>query len=417
MSIVLSFWKLWFRRVRYANLHFTRAGHSRSLICIFLKRQARDTWYSLIFDIHGAAHAGRSQEYLMGRGEAPASAQINSRWVYRLWKCTFDSSQFHEFPSAHFRIKRKTNFHCHARRDRMARADRDTFLAQPDAHRSPDRVTSKIRYPSASRLAIHSASPWITVWSDDGDLSYRLLTTGSPEEWPRKCYPLKCPSIPLDPPLFISLRFFSRLDESSRTCLLANSEKSGENSLAYIEYRNCFPSEREPCGSARSPNVSFLPSLRAFTKSFSARQLLGNTAGRTAAKHLSAPLTSASASTSTSATASRASATRASFLFCRNYFPGRAFYLISAPCRFLFVGTVVLSSFHEKRSVPASSRKLFNSWRKYDTSESTEASVKEHGNAFYPRFWLHFQVARTSYVFVRNRRNRALHVDDWFVEI
>lgn len=39
-------------------------------------------------------------------------------------------------PSAHFRIKRKTNFHCHARRDRMARADRDTFFAGPDAHRS-----------------------------------------------------------------------------------------------------------------------------------------------------------------------------------------------------------------------------------------------------------------------------------------
>lgn len=44
----------------------------------FFKWEAR---YSapLIFDIHGAAHAGRSQEYLMERGEAPASAQINSR--------------------------------------------------------------------------------------------------------------------------------------------------------------------------------------------------------------------------------------------------------------------------------------------------------------------------------------------------
>lgn len=72
------------------------------------------------------------------------------------------------------------------------------------------------------------------------------------------------------------------------------------------------------------------------------------------------------------------------------------------------------SSFYEKRSDPASLRKLFNSWRKYDTSESTEASAKEHGNAFCPRFLLPFQVARNTFsVFVRNRRS---HIDDWFVE-
>lgn len=157
------------------------------------------------------------------------------------------------------------------------------------------------------------------------------------------------------------------------------------------------------------------PHALAFTKSFSARQLLSSTAGRdrTAAKHLSAPSTPASAS----ASALRASATRANFLFCRNYFPGRAFCLISAPRCFLFVGTVILSSFYEKRSVPASLRKLFNSWRKYDTSESTEASAKEHGNAFCPRFLLPFQVTRnTSSSFVRDL-NHVSVVDDWFVEI
>lgn len=118
-------------------------------------------------------------------------------------------------------------------------------------------------------------------------------------------------------------------------------------------------------------------------------------AGRTTAKHLSVPPTSTSAS--------RANSMRASFLFCRNYFPGRAFCLISAPRRFLFVGTVVLSSFHERRSVPASLRKLFNSWRKYDTSESTEAFAKEHGNAFCP--FLASRPSRSEHVFLRIRRS------------
>lgn len=162
-----------------------------------------------------------------------------------------------------------------------------------------------------------------------------------------------------------------------------------------------FLANRTECGSARSHNVSSPSATPCFHEKFFRMPAFGQY-GRmdpdgAAAKHLSAPSASASASTS------RASVTRASFLFCRNYFPGRAFCLISAHRCFLFVGTTVLSSFYEKGSFPASLTKLFNSWRKYDRSESTEASVKEHGNALCPRFLLPFQVARnTSCILVRD---------------
>lgn len=39
------------------------------LICIFLKKKVRYL-ASLILKIHGGAHAGRSQEYLMGHGRS-----------------------------------------------------------------------------------------------------------------------------------------------------------------------------------------------------------------------------------------------------------------------------------------------------------------------------------------------------------
>lgn len=80
--------------------------------------------------------------------------------------------------------------------------------------------------------------------------------------------------------------------------------------------------------------------------------------------------------------------TRASFLFCRNYFPGKASCLISVPhwwsARRRRTFSFVLFPF--VGSVAASLRKLFHFWREYDTSESTEASAKEHGNAFCPCF-------------------------------
>jgi len=208
-----------------------------------------------------------------------------------------------------------------------------------NVRRIADRVTSESSFDplsfGVSQLAIHSTRDRVAV-------NHRLIGRRrfvvsfadhrSPEEWPRKCYPPKCSSIPLDPALFISLRFFSRLDGSSRTCLLANSEEKGrENSLAYIE-RNCFPSERGPYG-MRICKISqyILSPFLCFAKSFSARQLLDNTAGRTGRQQNISPRRRRRRGV-----ALRASATRASFLFCRNYFPGRAFCLISAP-RFLFV--------------------------------------------------------------------------------
>jgi len=116
---------------------------TRSLICIFLKKEARYL-APLIFDIHGGAHAGRSQEYLMERGEVPASAQINSRWVYRLWKCTFDSSQFHESLRRVFVSNAKRIFIVTLGGIEWL-ADRDTFLAGPGAQRSSDRRSCYFR--------------------------------------------------------------------------------------------------------------------------------------------------------------------------------------------------------------------------------------------------------------------------------
>lgn len=122
--------------------------------------------------------------------------------------------------------------------------------------------------------------------------------------------------------------------------------------LAYIE-RRLF-SQREPYG-MRICEIAqcILPPLSPCSREKFFRTPASGQHGRTAAKHLSAPLTSTSASTS-GRRRRRASATRASFLFCRNYFPGRAFCLISALCHFLFAGT--------RRSLSASVpslRKLF----------------------------------------------------------
>jgi len=128
----------------------------------FLKREVRYL-APLIFDIREGAHAGRSQEYLMGRGEASASAQINSRGEFIVCENVLSIPLNFTNPSgaAHFRIKRKTNFHCHARRDRMAR--RSWYISR-ETRRAPiaDCVTIESSFDSlsfgVSQLAIHFAT-------------------------------------------------------------------------------------------------------------------------------------------------------------------------------------------------------------------------------------------------------------------
>lgn len=240
-------------------------------------------------------------------------------------------------------------------------------------------------------------------------MSFRLLTTGSPEEWPRKCYPLKCPSIPLDPSLFISLRFFSRLDESSRTCLLANSEKRGEI-RSHTSNRKLFSQRTETVRICEVTQCILPPFPSCFHEKFFRTPVSGQH-GRTDDSKTSLRAVDVRVGVDVGDGVAR-ERNACEFSVLPELLSRKSFLSHFCPLPLSLRRSTVLSSFYRKRNVLASLRKLFNSWRKYDTSESTEASVKEHGNAFYPRFWLLFQVARTSYVFVRNRRNHVLHVDD-----
>lgn len=205
-------------------------------------------------------------------------------------------------------------------------------------------------------------------------MSFRLLTaTDRRKNGLGSAALLECPSIPLNPiPIYLPQVFQSsrRGRKLARWRILRRGGTG--NSLSHTSNRNCFPSEpygMRICEVAQCilPPPSSVLSRKVFPHAgFWATRPDGG--GKTS---LCAVDVYVGVDVGASASASRASATRASFLFCRNYFPGRAFCLISAPCHFLFVGAVVLSSFYEKRSVPASLRKLFNSWRKYDTSESS----------------------------------------------
>lgn len=151
-------------------------------------------------------------------------------------------------PACVFRIERRTNFHCHARRDRMARRSWYIFrgtgrvlrryrIADPWYFRESSapriRAIVSVSHGDPFRAAIsRRESPFDRT---DGDLSFRLLTAGSPEEWPRKCYPLECPSIP---PLFISLSFFSRLGRVVENSLGEFGRVNSPCSRAST--RNCF---------------------------------------------------------------------------------------------------------------------------------------------------------------------------------
>lgn len=137
-----------------------------------------------------------------------------------------------------------------------------------------------------------------------------------------------------DPPLFISLRFFSRLDGSlSRTRLRGASGRV--NSLACSDQKLFSRASRETCGLRRiweSHNAS--PSSFIFgvlAKSFSACQLSGNTAGRTRQN------TSPTSNVGVDVGVGRRAHSRGTceFSVYQNYFPGKASCLISIPYRFL----------------------------------------------------------------------------------
>jgi len=170
-----------------------------------------------------------------------------------------------------------------------------------------------------------------------------------------------------------------------------------------------FPAsgDRTACGSARSHNIFSLPSsasLKVFPHaSFWTIRLDGPDGSKTSLRAVDVGVALRCA---------RARRVRV-FCFAGTTSPEELFV------SFLPLASFSSFSFYEKRSVPASLRKLFNSWRKYDTSESTEASVKEHGNAFCPCFLLASLPSRLEHVLylLRNRQNYVLYVDNWFVEI
>jgi len=121
------------------------------------------------------------------------------------------------------------------------------------------------------------------------------------------------------------------------------------------------------------------------------------------AKHLS--VLSTSASTSASASALCASATRASFvlpeLLARKSFLSH-FCLSLFPLCWYYHSLLFL----EKRSILASFRKLFNSWRKYDHQWIHRSYHERARKCFLSAFFVALPSRpELSCIFVRNRRN------------
>lgn len=153
----------------------------------------------------------------------------------------------------------------------------------------------------------------------------------SPEEWPRKCYPAEVSVDSIESYPYLSPSGFSTVSTDRRklACWRILRRGGTGNSLAYVEQklfsqravrhanlrgRTMYPSSPSSVLSRKVfPHAGF----------WATRPDGGKTSLRAVDIHVGVDV---------GASASRASATRASFLFCRNYFPGRAFCLISAPC-------------------------------------------------------------------------------------
>lgn len=240
------------------------------LICIFFKEESTLFGVSYLEDTRRCTRRPESRIF-NGAWKKRRQAQINSRWVYRLWKCTFDSSQFHESLRLAFFVSNAKRIFIVTLGGIEWLADRDTYFEGPDGYcvdtESPIRDTFERallpEFALSSRFLtigdpFRAAIPHRESLFDrtDGDLSFRLLTAGSPEEWPRKCYPLECPSIP---PLFISLSFFSRL---SRVVENSLGGFGRVNSPLACIHQKLFPrSKREPTW---SHNVHPLPAKKFF---------------------------------------------------------------------------------------------------------------------------------------------------------
>lgn len=175
---------------------------------------------------------------------------------------------------------------------------RDTFERAPLLEFAPSSRILTVGDPFRAAIS-RRESPFDRT---DGDLSFRLLTAGSPEEWPRKCYPLECPSIP---PLFISLSFFSRLGRVVENSLGGFGRVNSPCSRAST--RNCFL----VAGGKRTDGVAQCASPSR-EKSFSACWLLD------VAKHSVDVHVGVDVGVS-------ASATRASFLFLSELLPRKSF--------------------------------------------------------------------------------------------
>jgi len=200
----------------------------------------------------------------------------------------------------------------------------------------------------------------------------------------------------LDPSAYLSLSAFPNVSTGPCCRELARGEgegREGWQTRSHASRRNCFPEwtgNRNRAARARAVDpevVQCVPSLCSaifglFVKSFSACQFSGSTAG----------WQNIPSSTSNSV---GVAGTRASFfvlpeLLPRKSFPSHLYPSRRSPApsptnRLCFLSPAIVIERRAPSSLPpASLRKLSNFWREYDTSEFSEASGKEHGNAFCP---------------------------------